>query len=101
MILKGSTREMAQAIASENHNKVLILSGRLDGHNGLPTCLIQHGDGVKLRALGAYTASVPTGIFEIIDDDALCAVIDELQCKGGYRATVITPNGERDHNYAL
>jgi len=101
MILKGSTRDIAQAIAREKDSRVLILSGRLDGHNGLPSCLTQHGDGVRLRALGSYTACVPTGIFEVTDEDALCAVIDALQGKGGYRATVIKPNGERDPNYTF
>ncbi|MBX9874397.1 MAG: hypothetical protein K2X84_06030 [Beijerinckiaceae bacterium] len=92
---------MALAIARKQHHRVLVLSGRLDGHNGLPSELIQHGEGVQLRALGAYTDSVPTGIFEVLDDDALCAVIDDLQCRGGYRAAVINPNGEQDPFYAL
>lgn len=101
MILKGSTRDMALAIARQQDHRVLVLTGRLDGHNGLPSQLIQHGDGVQLRAFGAYTDRVPTGIFEVLDDDALCAVIDDLQCRGGYRAAVINPDGQPDPIYAL
>lgn len=100
-MLRNDVYLAARAIALENNHRVLVLTGKLDGPNGLPLSVSQHGDGVKLRMLGEYTKYVPTGIFEVTDEDALCAVIDELQAHGGYQASVLDHQGRSDPSYAL
>lgn len=100
-MLRNDIHLAAQAIAMQNNHRVLVLTGKLDGHNGLPKAVSQHGEGLPLRMLGEYTRFVPTAIFEVLDEDALCAVIDELQNKGGYKAAVLDADGRADPSYAL
>lgn len=100
-MLRNDVHLAAQAIALQQNHRVLVLTGKLDGPNGLPKTLVQHGEGLLLRMMGEYTRYIPTAIFEIIDEDALCAVIDELQDKGGYKATVLGPDGRSDPSYSL
>lgn len=100
-MLRNDVHLAAQAIALQNNNRVLVLTGKLDGPNGLPMKVSQHGEGLQLRMMGEYTRFIPTAIFEVIDEDALCAVIDELQVNGGYKAVVLGPDGRSDPSYAL
>lgn len=100
-MLRNDIYVAAQAIALQQRNRVLVLTGKLDGPNGLPSELAGHGGGLTLRMIGQYTQYIPTGIFEITDEDDLCAVIDALQAKGGYKAHVVDENGRSDPSYAL
>lgn len=100
-MLRNDVHLAAQAIALEQNHRVLVLTGNLDGPNGLPDAVSRHGSGVQLRMMGQYTKFIPTGIFEVLDEDALCAIIDELQDKGGYKAIVLGPDGRSDPSYAL
>lgn len=100
-VLRGTIGEMAHSIATGESTRVLVLTGRMDAPNGLPTEVAHHGGGLRLRARGAYTNAIPTAIFEIIDEDALCEVVDQLKEKGGYKAQVLDAHGQRDPHYAL
>lgn len=101
MQLRNDVHLAAQAIALQNNHRVLVLTGKLDGPNGLPKSVCHHGGGLHLRMMGEYTRFIPTAIFEVIDEDALCAVIDELQVNGGYKAVVLGPDGRSDPSYVL
>lgn len=100
-MLRNDVHLAAQAIALQQNHRVLVLTGKLDGPNGLPLVVAHHGEGVQLRMMGEYTRYIPTGIFEVVDEDVLCAIIDELQVKGGYKAVVLGPDGTSDPSYAL
>jgi hypothetical protein len=100
-MLRNDVHLAAQAIALQKNHRVLVLTGKLDGPNGLPKSVSQHGKGVQLRMMGEYTRYIPTAIFEILDEDALCAIIDQLQINGGYKAIVLGPDGRSDPSYAL
>lgn len=100
-MLRNDLHTAAHAIAMERRTRVLVLTGKLDGPNGLPTLVSQHGAGIQLRLMSEYTRHIPVAIFEVVDEDALCAVIDRLQIAGGYKATVLDPSGRSDPSYAL
>lgn len=100
-MLRNDVHLAAQAIALQQNHRVLVLTGKLDGPNGLPLSVSHHHKGVQLRMMGEYTRYIPTGIFEVVDEDVLCAIIDELQIKGGYKAVVLGPDGMSDPSYAL
>lgn len=100
-MLRNDVHATAHAIALERQHRVLVLTGKLDGPNGLPSSVSQHGDGIQLRLMSQYTQHIPMGLFEVINEDSLCAVIDQLQITGGYKATVIDENGRSDPAYML
>ncbi len=100
-MLRNDMHVTAQAIALAHNHRVLVLTGKLDGENGLPKDLVQYGDGLPLRMMGSFNRFLQTAIFEILDEDALCAVIDALQCRGEHRATVMDCDGQSDPSYAL
>lgn len=91
----------ACSIALENHTRVLILTGKLDHASGLPKSVAGHGGGLALRMITPHMHGIPTALFEVLDEDALCAIIDELQSSGGYKAVVIDSNGRSDPAYVL
>lgn len=94
-------RVVAQSIALETRRRVLILVGRLDGTMGLPRTIDRYAADIELRMMSSITAHVTTGIFEVKDEDSLCAAIDQLQENGGYRATVVNTDGSIDPAYTI
>jgi hypothetical protein len=99
--MRHDVQQAAQAIALQQNHRVLILTGKLDGPNGLPLAVVQYSNGLNLKMMGQYTRTMPMAIFEVIDEDALCAVIDQLQERGGYMAMVMGPDGRSDPSYCI